>query len=143
MNDHSRWSFDQDPPRDAALGRLLRGADDLAPAEAQVDWQGLQESVMGAAMASSSRAPVAPERQWWDVLVQWRRLAAAASVAAMLAAGALVWRAESGASELDLGNAAPESVALARVVAAYPDDEVLTSLLQTARNDDLASWEAQ
>jgi hypothetical protein len=140
MNDPSHWSLDQDPPRDAALGRLLRRTDQLAPAE--VDWEGLHAAVMRAATASATRG--AAQRQWWDVLVQWRRLAAAASVAAMLAAGALVWRGESGPPELEVGDAAPESVALARVVAAYPDDDVLTSLLQTARNDDdLASWGAQ
>jgi hypothetical protein len=141
MNEPSRWSLDQDPPRDAALGRLLHASDGLAPAE--VDWEGLHAAVMRAARATSSGAPGAPQRQWWDVLVQWRRLAAAASVAAILGAGALVWRGESGTPELDLGGAAPESVALARVVAAYPDDDVLTSLLQTARYDDLASWGAQ
>jgi hypothetical protein len=77
------------------------------------------------------------------VLVQWRRLAAAASVAAMLAAGALEWRGESSNQTREIRDAAPESVALARVVAAYPDDDVLSSLLQTAGNDELASWEAQ
>jgi hypothetical protein len=141
MNDPSHWSFDQDPPRDDALARLLRAAD--SSAGGAVDWERLHTAVMRAATASSGAAPAAAQRPWWDMLVQWRRFAAAASVAAMLAAGGLVWRAESGASELDVGDAAPESVALARVVAAYPDDDVLTSLLQTARNDDLASWEAQ
>ena len=141
MNDPSHWSFDQDPPRDDTLARLLRAAD--SSAGGAVDWERLHTVVMRAATASSGAAPAAAQRPWWDMLVQWRRFAAAASVAAMLAAGGLVWRAESGASELDVGNAAPESVALARVVAAYPDDDVLTSLLQTARNDDLASWEAR
>ena len=140
MNGPSHWSFDQDPPRDDTLARVLRAGD--RSAGGAVDWEQLHAAIMRAAAASSGAAPVA-QRPWWDVLVQWRRFAAAASVAAMLAAGGLVWRGESGASDLDVGDAAPESVALARVVAAYPDDDVLTSLLQTARNDDLASWGAQ
>jgi hypothetical protein len=82
-----------------------------------------------------------PPREWWDVVVQWRRVAMAASVAAMLGAGAWVWSTELGSSELASGDdAAPESVALARVVADYPDDAVFTSLIQTARNDDFTSW---
>ena len=141
MNGPSHWSFDQDPPRDDTLARVLRAGD--RSAGGAVDWEQLHAAIMRAAAASSGAAPVTAQRPWWDVLVQWRRFAAAASVAAMLAAGGLVWRGESGASDLDVGDAAPESVALARVVAAYPDDDVLTSLLQTARNDDLASWGAQ
>jgi hypothetical protein len=141
MNDPSHWSFDQDPPRDDTLARVLRAAD--SSAGGTVDWERLHAAIMRAAVASSGAAPGSAQRPWWDVLVQWRRFAAAASVAAMLAAGGLVWRGESGASDPDVGDAAPESVALARVVAAYPDDDVLTSLLQTARNDDLVSWGAQ
>ncbi len=140
MNDPSRWSLDQDPPRDDALARLLRAADEPAPS-AGVDWERLHTAIV-------RRAGLRPgtgsgPREWWDVVVQWRRLAAAASVAAILTAAALIWRAESTGSELALTDAAPESVALARVVAAYPDDAVLTSMLDAGRNDEFTSWNPQ
>jgi hypothetical protein len=141
MNEPSQWSLDQDPPRDAALARLLRAADG-SPGDA-VDWERLQQTVMRRAAGSVGTPPAGSPREWWDVLVQWRRVAAAASVAAILAAGTLEWRGESSLPELAVADAAPESVALARVVADYPDDDVLTSLLQTARNDELTSWGAQ
>jgi hypothetical protein len=141
MNDPSHWSLGQDPPRDDALARLLRAAD--GPAADAVDWERLHAAVMRRATGSAGMPSGVPPRQWWDELVQWRRVAAAASVAAILAAGTLEWRGESSTRELEVADAAPESVALARVVADYPDDDVLTSLLQTARNDELTSWGAQ
>ena len=132
MNDPSRWSLDQDPPRDESLGRLLRAAEGTPPG-ADVDWERLHAAVMRAAA-----------RQWWDVVVQWGRFATAASVAAMLVIGALLWRSGPDPAELTLAaDVAPESVALARVVAAYPNDAVLTTLLQTARYDEFTSWGAQ
>jgi hypothetical protein len=103
----------------------------------------LHAAVMRRAAGSAGTSPGVPPRQWWDVLVQWRRVAAAASVAAILAAGTLEWRGESSMREPEAADAAPESVALARVVADYPDDDVLTSLLQTARNDEFTSWGAR
>ena len=141
MTHEPHWSLDRDPPRDEALGRLLRSADGPTPND--MDWERLHAAIMRAAGVSAGVAPAGSSREWWGVLVQWRRLAAAASVAAMLAAGALEWRGESSIRTRELRDAAPESVALARVVAAYPDDDVLSSLLQTAGNDELASWEAQ
>ncbi len=140
MNGRSHWSLDRDPPRDDTLARLLRAAD---RADAGTDWERLHAAIMRgvvSAAASSGRRT----REWWDVLVQWGRVAVAASLAAMLAAGALLWRADGDPSELALTeDAAPESVAIARVVAAYPDDAVLTSLLQTARDDEFTSWGTQ
>ena len=61
----------------------------------------------------------------------------------MLAAAALLWRTDSTGSELSLTDAAPESAALARVVAAYPDEAVLTSMLEDGRNDEFTSWDTQ
>ena len=136
MNDTSHWSLDQDPPRDEALARLLRAADDPAPG-AEVDWERLHAAILHRA-APGATAP----REWWDVVVQWRRVAAGAGVAA-LAAGVLLWRADSAGSELALIDAAPESMALARVVAAYPDEAVLTSMLQANGNDEFTSWGVQ
>jgi hypothetical protein len=137
MTDPSLWSADRDPPRDDALARLLHAAEPTAPGTG-VDWDRLHAAVMR--RAAESAVPAGLPREWWDVVMQWRRMAAAASVAAMLAAGALIWRAESGVSGLMPVNAAPESVALARVVAAYPNDAVLTSLLSIPLDDELTSW---
>ena len=143
MNDPARWSLDQDPPRDDALARLLRAADGTAPG-ADVDWERLRTAIMRGAARAARPGGASAAREWWDVVVRWRRVAAAASVAAMLAAGALVWRSGGRAEEFAVGDdTAPESVALARVVAAYPDDAVLTSILETARNDEFTSWGAR
>lgn len=60
----------------------------------------------------------------------------------MLAVGVLIWRAEARGSQLALAEAAPEEVALARVVAAEPNDAVLTSLLEAALGNELTSWGA-
>jgi hypothetical protein len=142
MNDFPHWSLDQDPPRDESLGRLLRRAEPAAPG-ADVNWERLRAVIMRG-VASASGAATEAGREWWEVVFQWRRLAAAASVAAMLAAGALLWKAGPGAEEIALtGDAAPESVALARVVASFPDEAVFSSLLQTARTDELMAWGAQ
>jgi hypothetical protein len=143
MNDRARWSHDQDPPRDDALARQLRAADGTAPGQ-NVDWERLRTAIMRGAARAGGPAARLPPGEWWDVVVRWRQVAAAASVAAMLAAGALVWRSGGGAEEFAVGDdTAPESVALARVVAAYPDDAVLVSFLETARNDEFTSWGAR
>jgi hypothetical protein len=139
MNDPSHWSLDQDPPRDEPLARLLRAAEGRLPG-ADVDWERLHTAITGGA-ASASAPARGSRREWWEVVVQWRRVAAAASVAAMLTAAALLWRADGGPAELTLTEQdPPESVALARVVAAYPDEAVLASLLETARADELTAW---
>jgi hypothetical protein len=143
MNDPAYWSHDQDPPRDDALARQLRAADGAAPGQ-DVDWERLRSAIMRGAARAGGPAARLPPGEWWDVVVRWRQVAAAASVAAMLAAGALIWRSGGGAEEFAVGeDTAPESVALARVVAAYPDDAVLLSFLETAHNDEFTSWGAR
>lgn len=80
--------------------------------------------------------------EWWDVIVRWRRVVAAASVAAMLVAGGLLWSAARDEPALMLGeDAAPEAVALAGLVAAYPDDAVFSSFIETAGQDEFTSWD--
>ena len=143
MNKPAHWSHDQDPPRDDALARQLRAADGTVPGQ-NVDWERLRTAIMRGAARAGRPAARLPPGEWWDVVVRWRQVAAAASVAAMLAAGAMVWRSGGGAQEFAVGDdTAPESVALARVVAAYPDDAVLVSFLETARNDEFTSWGAR
>jgi hypothetical protein len=143
MNDPAYWSHDQDPPRDDALARQLRAADGAAPGQ-DVDWERLRTAIMRGAARAGGPAARLPPGEWWDVVVRWRQVAAVASVAAMLAAGTLVWRSGGGVEEFAVGeDTAPESVALARVVAAYPDDAVLVSFLETAHNDEFTSWGAR
>ena len=91
MNDPAYWSHDQDPPRDDALARQLRAADGASPGQ-DVDWERLRTAIMRGAARAGGPAARLPPGEWWDVVVRWRQVAAAASVAAMLAAGALVWR---------------------------------------------------
>lgn len=142
MNEPTPWSLDQDPPRDDVLARRLRAAEGAAPGH-DVDWEGLRAAIMTAAGPAGSPGRRHPA-EWLAVVVRWRRVAAAASVAAMLAVGALVWQSGWAAEELAIGeDTAPESVALARVVADYPDDAVLVSFLETARNDEFTSWGAR
>jgi hypothetical protein len=142
MNDPTPWSLEQDPPRDESLGRLLRRAEGGAPG-ADVNWERLRVAIMRG-VASASGAATETGREWLEVVFQWRRLAVAASVAAMLAVGGLLWRTDVGTPDIILSESdPPESVALARVVAAYPDEAVLGSLMQTARADELASWGGQ
>ena len=139
MNDATRWSLDQDPPRDEALARLLREAEG-PPAETGMDWERLHAAVMRR-VAPATRPVTGAPREWLDVVVQWRRVAAAASVAAILGAGALLWSGGLGSSDADVDDeTAPESVALARVVADYPDDAVFTSMIQAARTDEFTGW---
>ena len=139
MTDPAHWSLDRDPPRDSALAGRLRAAGGGAP-DSEVDWDRLQSAIMAA--AGGSRPGVhGAEREWWDVVVRWRRAAVAASVAAILGAGGMVWRGGPAAEELAISEGtAPESVALARVVADYPDDAVLVSFLDNARADEFTSW---
>ena len=68
MNDPSRWSLDQDPPRDESLARLLRAADGAVPG-ADVDWVRLQAAVMRD-VEPASGPPRDVGREWWDVVVQ-------------------------------------------------------------------------
>jgi hypothetical protein len=91
MNDPALWSHDQDPPRDDVLARQLRAADGTAPGQ-NVDWERLRTAIMRGAARAGVPAARLPPGEWWDVVVRWRQVAAAASVAAMLAAGAMVWR---------------------------------------------------
>jgi hypothetical protein len=142
MNDPSRLMLDGDPPRDESLARLLRAEAGRGP-EADVNWERLHAAIMRGARAAATGS-AASGRDWWEVVVGWGRIAAAASVAAMLAAGLLLWRTGLESAEVGLAdNSAPESVALARVVDAYPNDAVLSSLLQAARDDDFTSWGIQ
>ena len=106
-----------------------------------MDWERLHAAVMrGVARAGPGGVTGAP-REWLDVVVRWRQVAAAASVAAILGAGALLWSGGLGSSDADVDDeTAPESVALARVVADYPDDAVFTSMIQAARTDEFTGW---
>ena len=98
-----------------------------------MDWEPLHAAVMRR-VAPATRPETGAPREWLDVVVQWRRVAAAASVAAILVSPACLGSGGLGSSDADVDDeTAPESVALARVVADYPDDAVFTSMIQAAR----------
>ena len=130
MSDEIRW--DQDPPPDESLARLLR-AGGGAPIEA-VDWEGLFQRVMRGAASDPGRA-----RYWWEVVAQWGQVVMAASLAAMLVSGFLLWQAIAASAEPEVA-AAPESVAVARAASAYPDETAFASLVRTEHHDEFTTW---
>jgi hypothetical protein len=131
MTDESRW--DQDPPPDESLARLLGAGAAAAPADA-VDWERLVRGVMRAAGSDIGRA-----RGWMEVVAQWGRVAMAASIVAMLVSGFLLWQAanDPGAPETAT---APESIAVARAASAYPDETAFASLVRTEHHDEFTTW---
>jgi hypothetical protein len=130
MNDQTRW--DQDPPHDAGLARLLRTGNADAPYLA-VDWEQLCRTVMRRARTSA-----APD--WWDFVAQWGRVAVAASIAAMTLSGFLLWQVISVSPETELAAAVPESIAVARAASAYPDESTFASLVRTEHHDEFTTW---
>ena len=142
MNDPALWSHDQDPPRDDALARQLRAADGTAPGQ-DVDWERLRTAIMrGAGRAGGpARLPPANGGMWSSTGGRWPPRPASRQCSRP---GPWSGGSGGGAEEFAVGDdTAPESVALARVVAAYPDDAVLVSFLETARNDEFTSWGAR
>jgi hypothetical protein len=130
MIDEIRW--DQDPPPDEVLARLLRAGDAAAPHLA-VDWERLCRNVMRG--AANSAAP-----DWWEFVAQWGRVAVAASLAAMILSGFLLWQVVAGSPEPELATAAPESIAVARAASAYPDETTFASLVRTEHHDEFTTW---
>jgi len=130
MNDEIRW--DHDPPRDEGLGRLLRAGDSPSLYFA-VDWERLCRNVMRGAANS-----VVPN--WWEFVAQWGRVAVAASVAAMILSGVLIWQVVAGSPETELATAVPESIAVARAASAYPDETTFASLVRTEHHDEFTTW---
>lgn len=131
MSDNIRW--DQDPSRDDALGRVLREGGAAVPYDA-VPWARLQVEVMRQAVGRAA-AP-----GWWEFVAGWGRIAAAASVAAMLFSAVVYWRAVPASAVPDAVAAAPESVAIARVATAYPDETAFASLVRAEHHDEFTAW---
>lgn len=131
MTDESRW--DQDPPPDESLARLL-GTAAAAPFDA-VDWERLVRGVMRAAGSNIGRT-----RDWMDVVAQWGRVAMAASIVAMLVSGFLLWQAANDPGAPETAATAPESIAVARAASAYPDEPAFASLVRTEHHDEFTSW---
>jgi hypothetical protein len=129
MSDHMRGNHD--PSRDEWLARILRAAGGTVPYES-VHWSRLRSNVLR--RAAERAAP-----GWWDVMAGWSRLAAAASIAAMLLSALLYWRAAPVSSLPDSVAAAPESVAIARVATAYPDEPAFASLVQVEHRDEFTT----
>ncbi|MGH7499975.1 MAG: hypothetical protein ACREL3_14130 [Gemmatimonadales bacterium] len=132
MIDQIRW--DQDPERDEALARILR-AGDIAIPHLDSDWDRLRLEIMRRAAGGGARAG-----DWWEFIAQWSRVAAAASIAAMLCSFFLLWRAISASPVPESLAVAPESVAIARVATAYPDESAFASLVRTEHHDEFTTW---
>jgi hypothetical protein len=130
MIDETRW--DQDPPLDDRLARLLRAGDADTPYRA-VDWEHLCRTVM-------RRAATATAPDWWEFVAQWGRVAVAASIAAMILSGFLLWQAISVSPETELAASVPESIAVARAASAYPDETSFASLVRTEHHDEFTTW---
>jgi hypothetical protein len=77
---------------------------------------------------------------WWDFVAQWGRVAVAASIAAMLFSGFLLWQAIAGSPEPEVIATAPESIAIARAASAYPDETAFASLVRTEHHDEFTTW---
>lgn len=131
MSDEIRW--DTDPPRDKPLARLLHAGGAAVPHLA-VDWDRLRSEVMRRARGGAAGG------NWWEFVAEWGGVAAAASVAAMLVSGFLLWRALA-ASPVPLAvTAAPESMAIARVATDYPVETAFASLVRTEHHDEFTTW---
>jgi hypothetical protein len=138
MSDDVPWSRDHDPSPDPILARMLRAAEGEAPMD-PVDWERLHARVMERA-AGHMRSTWRPE-SWYEVAARWTPLAAAAVLGAVLLGGALV---ASTSGSLDQAESqAPEAIAVARVVAAYPNDAVLASLIDSETGDEVSEWSAE
>ena len=123
-----------DPGRDPAIARILRAAGDT-PSLSAGESERLQAAVMAAVRAEVARG--IPPASWWDVAARWLPAAAAAGLAAALLSGAVILAAARSGMDVE---AAPETAAVAQVLASYPDDSVLATLLAGGRTDDPAAW---
>ena len=134
MSDDFGWSRDSDPPADPALTRLLQAATgDVAP---DVNWERLHARVMEGAVAQlRSRR----EDEWYDIVARWSPMAAAAILAAVLLGGAVIAATSGSIDPAAVESEAPEAIAVARVVASYPEDAVLASLMDDATDDQVGN----
>jgi hypothetical protein len=138
MIDDVRWSQDHDPDPDPALTRMLRAAGGEAPVDA-VDWERLHGRVMERAAGPIRRRSPQPG-EWYEIAARWIPVAAAAVLVAVLLSGVMVATTPGALDPAETENQSPEAMAVARVVAAYPDDAVLASLMGTTTADELAEW---
>lgn len=124
---HSRAT---DPPRDAALARLLAAAGHAVPDDdARADR-------LARTIAAHARRATPVRAGWWDELSGWMRPALAASIAAAIVSGALL----AFGSEVPLeaeavalsGVQAPERAVVERLVSGSSTDETFTLLASAA-----------
>ena len=134
MRDDLGWSRDSDPPADPALTRMLQAA--TGDAATGVDWERLHARVMERAEAQlRSRR----QEEWYDVVARWIPMAAAAILAAVLLGGALIATTPGVIDPTAVESETPEAIAVARVVASYPEDAVLASLMDDATEDQVSN----
>jgi hypothetical protein len=130
------WNPDADPPRDPALAGLLARA---RPAGQPVDAGRLEQRVMAAVHAELSRGN-GPAVAWWEVTARWLPAAAAAGLAAVLLSGVVFAASVLSGGVADPDRGPPETEAVAQVIAHYPGDSVLATLISGAGGADLAPW---
>jgi hypothetical protein len=140
MSDDFPWSQDHDPGPDPILSRMLRAAGGEAPLDA-VDWEGLHARVTQAAAHQLRSKAGRDSAEWYDFAARWIPPAAAAVLGAILLGGALVATTPGPLDPDQAESQSPEAVAVARVVAAYPDDAVLASLIGS-ETDEGSEWSA-
>jgi len=94
MTDRNRiigqGAFEPDPPRDKALGALLREQMGSVPVD-EVDWGALAQGI-SARIAAHVASP------WWTYTSRWERRLIPIALAAGLAAAAVLMKLESNAS---------------------------------------------
>lgn len=142
MIDDFGWSKDRDPEPDPSLARMLRAAGSEAPHDA-VDWERLHDNVMGRVTERirSRRRPEA--REWYELAARWMPAAIAAVLGAVLLSGALVATTPAALDPAETESQSAEAIAVARLVAAYPDEAVLASLMGDASADELTTWSVE
>jgi len=114
-----------DPPRDAALGALLRQAEGDVPLRA-VDWDALASRI---ARALPGRASIT----WWSYAERWSQRMLPLALAASLIGGVVLWRADEPSGVAGASSALTDVVA--EVVQGAPVDDAARSFARTVTAD--------
>jgi hypothetical protein len=114
-----------DPPRDAALGALLRQVEGDVPVRA-VDWEALASRI---ARSLPGRASIT----WWSYAERWSQRMLPLALAASLIGAVALWKAD----ELSGVAGAPAAVTdvVAEVVQGAPVDDAARSFARTVTAD--------
>ena len=114
-----------DPPRDAALGALLRQAEGDVPLRA-VDWDALASRI---ARALPGRASIT----WWSYAERWSQRMLPLALAASLIGGVVLWRADEPSGVAGASSALTDVVA--EVVQGAPVEDAARNFARTVTAD--------